>query len=179
MSPLFVVIIPLALTMIGIMLNSFHIVHDQPAYSLDEDPVDKLAAERQANFHFFQLQTARSLKRQKRIGRFGCFMLLVFFASAGWLYSATVKTTTMSKRISAIETSAVADSKETVLSLTLGDGSHVQYVVKATETPSANAPTIEEPMRENIQKWQLANLGTAINSGDARLPMGIALKMSH
>ena len=179
MSPLFVVIIPLALTMIGIMLNSFHIVHDQPAYSLDENPVDKLAAERQANFHFFQLQTARSLKRQKRIGRFGCFMLLVFFASAGWLYSDAVKATTMSKQITAIETLAVADSKETVLSLTLGDGSHVQYLVKAPETPSANAPTIEEPARQNIQKWQLANLGTAVNLGDARLPMGVALRMAH
>ena len=179
MSPLFVVIIPLALTMIGIMLNSFHIVHEQPAYSLDEDPVDELAAERQANFHFFQLQRARTLKRQKRVSRYVCFILAVFIGSAGWLYSATVKTTTMSKQISAIETLAVADSKETVLSLTLGDGSHVQYLVKAPETPSANAPTIEEPARQNIQKWQLANLGTAINSGDARLPMGIALKMSH
>jgi len=47
-SPLFVIIIPLALTIIGIMLNSFHIVHDQPAFSLEEDPVDKLAAERRA-----------------------------------------------------------------------------------------------------------------------------------
>jgi hypothetical protein len=42
-SPLFVIIIPLALTIIGIMLNSFHIVHDQPAFSLEEDPVNKLA----------------------------------------------------------------------------------------------------------------------------------------
>jgi len=179
LSSFFVVMIPLALTMIGIMVNSFHIVHDQPAYSLDEDPVDKLAAERQANFHFFQLQRALSLKRQKRIGRYGWFMLLVFIGSAGWLYSDAVKATTISKQISAIETLAVADSKETVLSLTLGDGSHVQYVVKVQETPSANSQLIERPARENIQKWQLAKLGTAFNVGDARLPMGIALRMSR
>lgn len=179
MSSLFVVIIPLALTMIGIMLNSFHIVQDQPAYSLDEDPVSKLAAERQANYHFIQLQRARSLKRQKRVGRYACFVLAVFIGSAGWLYSDAVKATTVSKQIKTIQTLAVADSKETVLSLTLSDGSHVQYVIKAPQAQSVNPAGIEEPARENIQKWQLANLGTALNVGDARLPMGIALRISH
>lgn len=53
MSPLLVIGIPLALTIIGIVLNSFHIVHDQPRYSLDEDAAHKLAAERQANERFF------------------------------------------------------------------------------------------------------------------------------
>ena len=48
MSPLFVIIIPLVSTLVGIMLNSFQIVHDQPAFSLDEDPANKLAAERRA-----------------------------------------------------------------------------------------------------------------------------------
>ena len=51
----------MALIVIGILLNSFHIVHDQPAFSFEEDPTNKLAAERQANYHFFQLQRARLL----------------------------------------------------------------------------------------------------------------------
>lgn len=65
MSPLLVIVIPLALTIIGIMLNSFHIVHDQPAFSFEEDPAHKLAAERQANYHFFQLQRARLFETPK------------------------------------------------------------------------------------------------------------------
>jgi hypothetical protein len=58
-SPLLVIAIPLALTLIGIALNSFHIVHDQPEYSLEKDRANKLAAERQANYHYFFLQRAR------------------------------------------------------------------------------------------------------------------------
>jgi hypothetical protein len=81
-SPLFVIIIPLALTMIGILLNSFHIVHDQPEYSLEEGPANKLAAERQANYHFFQLQRARILQRQKRVGQYAWLVLAVFITSS-------------------------------------------------------------------------------------------------
>ena len=44
MSPLFVIVIPLALTIIGILLNGFQIVHARPAFLLDEDPVTKPAA---------------------------------------------------------------------------------------------------------------------------------------
>jgi len=59
----------MVLILIGILLNSLHIVHDQPQYSLEDDPTHKLAAERHANYHFFHLQRARILKRQKRVGQ--------------------------------------------------------------------------------------------------------------
>jgi hypothetical protein len=178
-SPLLVIGIPLALTIIGIVLNSFHIVHDQPQYSLDEDEANKLAAERQANDRFFHLQRARILQRQKRIGRYGWLVLAVFIASSWWLYSDAVRSTAVSKQISAIQTLAVADSKDTVLSLTLSDGSHVQYVVKAPGARTGNASKKVEQPQESVQKWELASLGTALNIGDARLPLGIALKMSN
>jgi hypothetical protein len=61
---LLVITIPMALIVIGITLNGLHIVHDQPQFSLEENPTDKLAAERRANYHFFYLQRARMLKRQ-------------------------------------------------------------------------------------------------------------------
>ena len=179
MSPLFVVIIPLVLTLIGIMLNSFQIVHDQPAFSLDEDPANKLAAERRANYHFFQLQRAPHLKRQKRIGQYGWLVLAVFIVSSWWLYSDAVKATTASKQISAIQTLPVADSSEAVLSLTLSDGSHIQYLIKAAQPRSANPTGREEQAGESVHKWEFASLGTALNVGGARLPAGIALKMSN
>ena len=46
MSPLFVIGIPPALTVIGIALNSLYIVHDHPQYSLEQYPASKLTAER-------------------------------------------------------------------------------------------------------------------------------------
>jgi hypothetical protein len=48
-SPLLILVIPLGLTMIGIMLFGFHIVHDQPAFSYEQDLAFKRSAERQAN----------------------------------------------------------------------------------------------------------------------------------
>ena len=139
MSPLFVVGIPLALTILGIALNSFHIVHDQPQFSSDQDAADKLAAERQAHDRFFRLQRARMLQRQKRVGQYGWLVFAVFIASSWWLYSDAVKITAMSKQVSAMQTMAVANSKDTVLSLTLSDGSNVQYVVKAPIALKAKA----------------------------------------
>ena len=56
MNSLLVITIPMALIVMGIALNSFHIVHDQPEFSLEEDPVSKLAAERRANYNFFYSQ---------------------------------------------------------------------------------------------------------------------------
>lgn len=175
MSPLLVLGIPLALTIIGIVLNSFHFVHDQPRYSQAEDPTEKLAVERQANQRFFHLQRERILQRQKRIGWYSGFVLAVFIASAGWLYSDAVKLTASSKQITAIQTLAVASSSDAVLSLTLGDGSHVQYVVKAPESRVTGVGKKVE--QESLQKWQLASLNTALNIGGARLPLGIDLQM--
>lgn len=83
MSPLLVIAISLALTLIGIALISFHIVHDQPEYSLEKDTANKLAAERQANSRYFFLQRARILKRQKRIGQYGWLILAVFMRPPG------------------------------------------------------------------------------------------------
>lgn len=50
MNPLLVIGIPLALTILGIVLTRLHIVHNQPQYSLEKVAANKLAAERhQAN----------------------------------------------------------------------------------------------------------------------------------
>ena len=179
MSPVLIIVIPLALTIIGIALNSFHIVHDQPAFSLEEDPANKLAAERRANYHFFHLQRVRLLKRQQRVGQYAWLVLAVFIASSWWLYVDAVKATTVSKQISAIQTLAVAGSKEAVLSLTLSDGSNVQYLVKTPEPQTVNTTKTVEHSKETLQNWQLTSLGTAVNVGDATVPLGISLRISN
>ena len=179
MSPLLVILIPIALMIIGILLNSIRIVHDQPEYSLEEEPANKLAAERQANYHFFSSQRARSLKRQKRIGQYAWLVLATFIAASWWLYVDAVKATTVSKQISSIQTLPVAGSNEAVLSLTLSDGSKTQYLIKAPELRTLNTAQTDEHSKETIQDWQLTRLGTAVNIGDASLPRGIALRISN
>ena len=169
----------MVLIVIGILLNSFHIVHDQPQYSLEPDPTHKLAAERHANYHFFHLQRARILKRQERIGKYGWLVLGVFIASSWFLYFDTVKVTTASKQISAIQTFAAADSEDAVLSLTLSDGGNVQYLVKATEPPQLKTAQTDDQSKEASQIRQFTGLGTAVNVGDARVPLGIALRIAN
>lgn len=87
MSSLLVIVIPLALTIIGIMwLNGFNIVHDQPEYSLEANPVDKLAARelghggqswpcqgaswhRAENFELNRKEPSRGMQRSQDHGR--------------------------------------------------------------------------------------------------------------
>ena len=179
MSSLLVIVIPLALTIIGIMwLHGVNIVQDQPEYSLENDPRNKLAAERQANYHYFQLQRARALKRQKRICQYAWFVLAVFVSSSWLLYSDVVKATTVSKQVSEIQTLALADSKDTLLSLTLKDGSHVQYVVKAA-APLGVLTAESGQHSETLENWQFATLVTAVSLGDSTEPLAIAPRISN
>ena len=168
--------IPMALIVIGIVLNSFYIVHDQPEFSLEEDPVLKLAAERRANYRFFQLLRVRTLKRQKTVGRYGWLVLAAFIASSWLLYSYAVKATTASKQISAIQTFAADNGKDAVLSLTLSDGSNIQYLVKAADPRHVKTATTDE---QAIHRWQLTSLGTAVNVGEAAMPPGMALRITN
>jgi hypothetical protein len=157
-------------------LNSFHFVHDQPRYSQAEDPTEKLAVERaRPTSASFTCRERAFCNGRRESGWYSGFVLAVFIASAGWLYSDAVKLTASSKQITAIRTLAVASSSDAVLSLTLGDGSHVQYVVKAPESRVTGVGKKVE--QESLQKWQLASLNTALNIGGARLPLGIDLQM--
>ena len=110
-----------------IELNNFQVVFDRPQYSVEEDPANKLAAERR----FFELQRLRFLKRQKRVGQYGLLVLVAFVAFSWWLYLDTVNKTTASKQITAIQTLPVVESKDMVLSLTLSDGNNIQYLIKS------------------------------------------------
>jgi hypothetical protein len=66
-----------------------------------------------------------------------------------------------------------------VLSLTLSDGSNVQYLVKTNELPVGLEIKSDLHSTGKLQSWEIANSQTAFNVGDSRLPAGIALKMSN
>lgn len=177
MSPLFVIGFPLALIAIGIALNSFHIVHDQPQYSLEEHPANKLAAERHPNYHFFHLQRVRILQRQKQVGQYAWLVLAVFIASSWFLYADAVKVTTAAKQISSIKTFARGEGHDAVLSLTLNDGSTTQY--RAPLPWRSGESGKDEQVKESLRQKQLASLGSALNVGGENLPLGIALKFTN
>ena len=128
---------------------------------------------------FFNSRERDFSNAKRRVGQYGWLVLAVFVVSSWFLYSDAVRATTVSKQISAIQTFAVAESKEAVLSLTLSDGSNVKYVVKASEPYTAQLPKQAEHSAEILQDWQLASAGTAVNVGDAKVPLGIALRISH
>jgi hypothetical protein len=72
MNPLFIIAVPLGLVILGMVLNGFDLGFNQPMSSAEQDPVKKLTAEKESYRKFFDLQRSRSIKRQKRVGQYGC-----------------------------------------------------------------------------------------------------------
>ena len=196
MNPFLIIGIPLVLMAIGMMLNSLQISFDQPESSREPELAKQLAAERQSYRVLFDSQRRGSLKRQKRFGQYAWLVLAAFVASSWWLYVDTVNKTTALKQITAIQTLPVVESKDVVLSLTLSDGNNIQYLIKlptltfarsdgtATEyiksrkgAASGNAAQ-HGPSQEAVQNWRLTDLGTALSTGNANMPLGIALNIS-
>ena len=61
MHPLLLVVIPLALIILGMILNSIGLSFDQPPSSPEQDPVKRLAAERDTFRQFFDRAVPRNL----------------------------------------------------------------------------------------------------------------------
>src|SRR5690349_24840764 len=116
MNPLLVVGIPLLLIILGMILNSFDLKFVQPPSSPEQDPVKRLAAERQGFREFFDLQRSRALKRQKCGSAFSWLLLLVMAGSFIWLYFDSVKITMFSKRIGMLQTFRTVEGNKTFLS---------------------------------------------------------------
>lgn len=179
MNPLLVIAIPLTLVIVGMVLNSIGLSFDQPQSSPEQDPAKRLEAERQAYRNFFDRQRSRSLKRQKRVGQYAWLVLAAFIGSFGWLYFDTVNKTTISNQIAALQTMATEEDKQMVLSVTLGDGGNVKYLIKLTKADTLDAATKDGISKQKISSWELSSLRTALSIGDNPLPFGVALKISN
>ena len=178
MSPLLVIAIPLALVIIGMILNNGGRTFDQPESSPEQDPVKRLEAERQTYRRFFDLQRTRFLKRQKRVGQYAWLVLVVFAVSLGWMYSNAVKRTKASSQIAAIRTLQAEEGKELILSVTLRDGDNVKYLVKS-EKAAASGDNTNGFSKESVSAWEVSTLRTAVNVGDGLLPLGVTLKIPN
>ena len=193
MNPLLVIAVPLVLVIVAMILNNVRLSFDQPESSSEQDPVKRLAAERQAYRTFFDLQRARFLKKQKRVGLCNWLILATFVASFWWMYLDTVNKTTASNQIAVIQTVAAAaerksgdpvtvaaaEGKEVILSMTLRNGTNVKYVIKSEKAGTSGVGVKEGLSKEPVPFWEVSRLGTALSIGDSALPLGIALKISN
>ena len=192
MNPLLVIAVPLVLVIVAMILNNVGLSFDQPESSSEQDPVKRLAAERQAYRAFFDLQRTRFLKKQKRVGLCNWLILATFVASFWWMYLDTVNKTTASNQIAVIQTVAAAErksgdpitvaaaeGKEVILSMTLRNGTNVKYVIKSEKAGPSGVGVKEGLSKEPVPSWEVSRLGTALSIGDSALPLGIALKISN
>jgi hypothetical protein len=185
MNPLLLIAIPLGLVILGMILNSFGLSFAHPPSSHEQDPAKRMVAERDTYRKFFDLQRNQSMKRQKRVGQYGWLLMASFIGAFIWLYADTVSKTTVSTQVASLQTLATEEGKQMVLSMTLGDGSNVKYLIKLPERllqPQADkmaAAAKPEVAIEKVSNWELERLGTALSIGDNPLPMGVALKISQ
>ena len=181
MNPFYIIAIPLALVIIGMILNSTGLAYDQPPSSQEKDPNKRLAAEKETYRNFFNLQRTRSVTRQKRVGQYSWLVMAAFIGAFIWLYSDTVNKTSLSSRIAAMQTLATEEGKQMVLSVTQSDGTNVKYLIKLPQADKLAETTKaqEAVTKEKVSSWELERLGTALSIGNNSMPNGIALQMSQ
>lgn len=177
MHPMFIVAIPLVLVIVGMILNSIGLSFDQPPSSSEQDPARRAAAEGEAYRRFFDLQRSRAVTRQKRVGQYAWLLMAAIIGSFIWLYMYTVNKTTVVTQVAMLQTLPTEDGKETVLSVTLKDGSNVKYLIKPPQTDILEAAK-KGISKEKVSSWEMSQLRTAFNIGETPLPLGVALKIA-
>src|SRR5918993_3149082 len=130
MHPMLIVGIPLVLVIIGMVLNSTGLSFDQPQSSSEQDPEKRGVAEADAYRRFFDVQRKQAVKRQARVGQYAWLLMAAIIGSFIWLYMYTVDKTSVATQIATVQTLPTEEGKETVLSITLKDGSNVKYLIK-------------------------------------------------
>ena len=179
MNPVLIVAIPLALLILGLILNSFPVALDQPRSPTEQDPLKRLEAERQSYRNVFDQQRSRSLSRQKNVGRYTWLMIVATTAAFIWMYVDTVGRTTVRNQIATLQTLGTEGGKDMVLSLTTSEGANVKYLIKLPTAPAKATDPQSPVVAEKVSSWEMEKLGTAVSTGDKMLPLGIALKIGN
>ena len=118
------------------------------------------------------------MKRQNRIGQYAWLLMAAIIGSFIWLYMYTVNKTTATTQIAALQTLAMEEKKELVLSVTLKDGSNVKYLIKSPTADTLAAATKEGISKQKVSSWDMEQSGTILTIGESPLPVGVALKVS-
>ena len=178
MHPIVIVLIPIVVVIAGMVWNSIGLSFDQPPSSAEQDPAKRAAAEGDAYRRFFDSQRKAAVARQKRIGQYCWLLLIAIIGSFIWLYNYTVNKTTGTTQIAALQTLAMEEKKEMVLSVTLKDGSNVKYLIKSPTADTLDAATKEGISKQKVSSYDMEQSGTVLSIGESPLPLGVALKVS-
>lgn len=178
MNPLFIVAIPLVLVIVGMVLNSIGLSFDQPPSSAEQDPAKRAAVEAETFRRFFDTQRKQAVTRQKRIGQYAWLLIIAIIGSFIWLYNYTVNKTTATTQIAALQTLPLEEGKETVLSVTLKDGSNLKYRIQSPAADTLDAATKEGVSKQKVSSYDMDQSGTVLSIGESPLPLGVALKVS-
>jgi hypothetical protein len=178
MNSMLIVAIPVVLVIVGMVLNSIGLSFDQPPTSSEQDPAKRAAAEGEAYRRFFDLKRKQAVTRQKRIGQYAWLLMAAIIGSSIWLYNYTVNKTTATTQMAALQTLALEEGKEIVLSVTLKDGSNVKYLIKAPTADALEAAKKEGVSKQKVSSWDMSQSGTVVSIGESPLTLGVALKVS-
>ena len=81
-------------------------------------------------------------------------------------------------QIGALQTLPMEHGKETVLSVTLKDGSTVKYRINTPTGHNLAAATKEGVSKQKVSSYDMEQSGTVLSIGESPLPVGVALKVS-
>jgi hypothetical protein len=178
MHPIVIVLIPIVVVIAGMVWNSIGLSFDQPPSSAEQDPAKRAAAEGDAYRRFFDSQRKAAVARQKRIGQYCWLLLIAIIGSFIWLYNYTVNKTTVTTQIGTLQTLALEEGKEIVLSVTRKDASNVKYRIKSPTAEESAAATKDGVSKQKVSNYDMEQSGTVISIGETQLTPGVALKVS-
>jgi len=178
MNPMFIIAAPLLLVFAGMVWNGIGLSFDQPPSPTEQDPAKRAAAEGEAYRRFFDLKRKQTIARQKRVGQYAWLLMLAFIGSFIWLYNYTVKKTTATTQIAALQTMAMEEGKDTVLSVTLKDGSSAKYRIQSPAADTVAAAAKEGVSKQKVSSYDLEQSGAILSIGEIPLPLGVALKVA-
>jgi uncharacterized membrane protein len=179
MHPMFIVAIPIVLLIIGMVLNSTGLSFDQPRSSPEQDPAKRSVAELDAYRRFFDVQRKQAVKRQQRVSQYAWLLIIATIGSFIGLYMYTVNKTSVATRVMTLQTLPTEEGKETVLSITLRDGTNVKYLIKPPTGETAEATKQEGLSKDKVSSYEISQLGTAFILGGGPVAPGIAIKVSN
>ena len=175
---MFIVAIPIVLVIIGMVLNSTGLSFDQPPSSSEQDPARRSAADADAYRRFFDVQRKQAVRRQARVSQFAWLLMAAIIGSFIWLYMYTVNQTSLATQMATVQTLPTEEGKETVLSITLKDGSNVKYLIKPPTSEILEASKKEGISKEKVSSYEMSQLRTAFNVGESPLSPGMAVKVA-
>jgi len=178
MNPIFIIAVPLALVLVGMVLNSIGLSFDQPSASAEQDPAKRAAADGEAYRRLFETKRKETMARQKRVGQYAWLVIIAIIGSFIWLYKYTVNKTVASSQIASLQTMAMEDSKDLVLAVTLKDGSSAKYRIQTPAANTLDAATKEGVSKQKVSNYDLEQAGTIQSIGETPLSLGLALKVS-